>query len=55
MELHVAVLEQILFSLASNKDQLMKILDEQLREIDYYYIDLGRAKTMASSPSSELD
>ena len=35
MELHVAVLDEILFSLASNKDRLMKILDEQLREIDH--------------------
>ena len=45
----VAVLGVLLFSLASNKDQVMKILDEQL------HVDLAKAKSVAPSPGSELD
>ena len=35
IELHVAMLDALLFSLASNKNQLMEILDVQLHVIEY--------------------
>ena len=53
--LHVAVLDAPLLSLASNKNQVVKILDVQLHVIEYY-TDLGQPSSIAPrSGCSELD